>query len=44
MKNNISKRQRVVCFMEALPDFLKHAKEYEAKKSFPNNWVKPKKR
>jgi hypothetical protein len=33
-------KQRIKCFIEALPDFKKSALEYEAKKNYPNNFKK----
>jgi hypothetical protein len=43
LSNNTSTKQRVACFLEALPELLRSAKEYENKKTFPNNFRKPKK-
>lgn len=43
-KNRISKHQLIECFKAALPDFLKEAHDYEAKKSFPNGFKIPAKR
>ena len=40
-KNNISKRQRISCFQDALPDFLKASEKYKPaiKIEFRNNYA-----